>query len=306
MGAYFTQQVFKQNGDLFFNLNAKNLTYGVKKVRKDRKDDWIYVGGYKFLESHYFLNLAQQSLLKLLKEKSSKENPLILNTVCDYDDYPKYDENDSEVKSGAFEYMKKFDEGLIFFVDYNKNKAFLDVTDSGLEIKDVKKIGDFLEENYQYEDGSTLKEKDPKKANEKINANCVFSGYIVCEEKEQYIDLSKFAKRNLEINDLIVSPLSLLTRSSTEDQGGGDISFDRVLENQDNLSREDLLVKLKQENEIRGGEYIYHSGHFDIDLIGSWKDLPIYFTESLNDEKNIKLKQFKDISEKICLEPIWI
>lgn len=105
-------------------------------------------------------------------------------------------------------------------------------------------------------------------------------GYIVCPKKKQYIDLNYFNKMNKKYKDnWLISPLALLTRSNTINQGGGDFDFEIYL-------KKIFCTKFK-ENDI-----------FDINLVSNWKDEEILYIEDLSKINN---KEFKDISLYITL-----
>lgn len=103
------------------------------------------------------------------------------------------------------------------------------------------------------------------KGNEDYAYNNFKNYYLICDDKKQYISLDVFFK-----DAETFSPIALLTRSSAYSLGGGDLRFSSIDDN-----------------------YI-HLGSFDVDLIGSWKDLPV----KLDTDKPC---DYEDISEKILL-----
>ena len=116
---------------------------------------------------------------------------------------------------------------------------------------------------------------------DKINySENVEVGYIVCPNKKQYIDLNYFNKMNEKYkHNWLISPLALLTRSSSILQGGGDFDFETYL-------KKDFCTKFK-ENDI-----------FDVNLISNWKNEEIIYIEDVSE---IDDKGFENISLHIAL-----
>lgn len=161
--------------------------------------------------------------------------------------------------------------------DYDDENTFKNQLDwnSGFEKTsfDVKELGKFIR----------AKQKIEKEYN--LTSNSML-GYIVCDSKKQYIELSNFS------NGLTVSPLALLTRSSETSQGGGDFDVSDV--DWKKLREEKSNYREFQENL-----------EFDKTLISSWVDLEIQFYEydfyNPSEELQKKLKEYEDISKKILL-----
>ena len=103
------------------------------------------------------------------------------------------------------------------------------------------------------------------KGNEDYAYNNFKNYYLICNDKKQYISLDVFFK-----DADTFSPIALLTRSSAYSLGGGDLRFSSIDDN-----------------------YI-HLGSFDVNLIGSFKDLPVRLDTN-------KPCNYEDISEKILL-----
>ena len=164
---------------------------------------------------------------------------IILNTQCDYD------------KKNAFKYQNEFHVSN----DYSLTPTLIN------ELKEL--LSDYIFSN-EYDD---------------YDKN-IETGYILCPDKKQYIDLNYFNKMNEKYkHNLLISPLALLTRSSSISRGGGDFDFETYLQ-------KDFCIKFK-ENDI-----------FDINLISNWKDKEIIYIKDL---PKINNKGFEDISLNVTL-----
>lgn len=187
-----------------------------------------YDGGDKYLESFYTYNARIQNLYTFLKNHSNKSTKYIVNTVCDYDD-----ENNFK---NQFNY-------------YNKT---ID------RIKEIEIFDNLLFETRKM----TISEK--KEIFNKKVENFV-KGYIVNNETEEYIDLEKcYQYWNKDEFLGWLDPLSLLTRFSSENQGGGDLIFDNEY-----FHFETSVIAIKE-------------------YIGKWKDTGVYFTTNENELLNHK------------------
>ena len=190
-----------------------------------------------------------------------------------------YEKN--EITQALYFILKKIGTPVVVntICDYDDEGTFKNqlAWDSGFEKTsfDVKELGKFIR----------AKQKIEKEYN--LTSNSML-GYIVCDEKKQYIDLYKFT------NGLTVSPLALLTRSSETSQGGGDFDVSDV-----DWER----VKNSKYKEFK------ENPKFDKSLISSWKDLEIQFYKeeycNPSEELKTKLKEYEDISQKILLETNW-
>ena len=148
--------------------------------------------------------------------------------------------------------------------DYDKD-------DNNFKQKININLNPFVKTSFDKEELSEFVRKELKKK------KYIKNGYIVCDNRKQYIDISQF-----DNNNLVISPIALLTRASSEAQGGGDFGASSLLERTD--------------ESCTYFEYRKNSD-FKKELITYWKDCEIYFTEDIS-----KLNDYTDISKKIYLE----
>lgn len=180
MGAYYEFQVRRENGSMT-NIHPFRLK---DKVISD-EELWY---GQKFLESFYSGNWFTGCLYGLLKVNRK----VVVNTVCDYDDYKGYAETPEEAENieNAFKYMQEYGETP----EYTKEEL-----DEFQEVTNDLNFDKPISERYK-------------------------EAVIACPEKKQYFVFKEFVKGD----ETTVEPLALLTRSYTGSQGGGDFDVDYV------------------------------------------------------------------------------
>ncbi len=180
MGAYFEYQVRREDGSIT-NIHPFRLK---DKVVSD-EEIWY---GQKFLESFYSGNWFTGCLYGFLKLNKK----VIVNTVCDYDDYKGYAETPEEAENieNTFKYMQGYGETP----NYTKE-----------ELEEFQKVTNDM--NFDKPIGERYKE-----------------AIIACPEKKQYFVFKEF----LMEDENVVEPLALLTRSYNGSQGGGDFDVDYV------------------------------------------------------------------------------
>ena len=186
--------------------------------------------------------------------------------------------NANPITQALYFMLKKIGKPVVVntICDYDEDGTFKNQLKWELGFKqtsfDIKELGKFIRAKLKLE----------KEYN--LTSNSML-GYIVCDSKKQYFDISNFTK------GLIVSPLALLTRSSEISQGGGDFDVSDV-----------------DWEEVKKSKYreFKENPKFDRTLISSWKDLEIQFYEddyyNIPDDLKAKLKEYEDISQKIFLE----
>ena len=194
MGAYYQWQ-----------LQKKPMAFA-----RNEKIEVIEPDFLKFLESFYHFNPYTQAAMHFIKEAGT---PVIVNTVCDYDDHRKW---------------------LYKTISISENK--------------VKPLN---------------------------------SGYLVNDKTKTYFSLAKFAKFRKQLNtddsynNLLISPLALLTRSDVHAQGGGDFDVDEL---------KDTSSSVKA------------VATFNADLVSSWANSEVRYTDE-------PVSDYKDISAEIaCYE----
>lgn len=192
MGAYFGKVIKKENKKEVVGFNYKNLNYDFQPL--------------KFLETNFIENRQTQLLYNIFKSETDKDNKMLVNTICDYNN-----PNDFKHKclvNGEIEISHKNSEKKIneFFNDFEKSKIM------------INEIMNKSFDSYRQWGQNTIKKFENMKKKYFIK-----NGYFVNESKKQYIDMKKLFKYT---NDYIVCPLALLTRSSSTRMGGGDIHND--------------------------------------------------------------------------------
>ena len=194
--------------------------------------------GQKFLESFYHANIDTQILYAILKDMKK----IILNTQCDYD------------KVGTFKTQLEFAEKYNIELNTELEEKIKNLIELDLDL-------------YNY--SKKVKKEDI------LYFKNLETGYIICPETKEYIDLKYFNDLLFVKNIWIVSPLALLTRSSAVAQGGGDFDISYLVD-----------VKSFKKNK-----------NFNIELISKWKDKEIEYKETIEEIS----KDFKNISKEITL-----
>lgn len=160
----------------------------------------------KFCECNYFANDEERAIYRYLQEHATKENPITVKTVCDYDEKEHnlwVSRGDHEAKDGS----------AVIFVDHPMERDSDDwfLSTEGEVSEQFKKFRNefFVTGGYK-----------PQK----------IEGYLVCDEDKSFIDLKPLSDYEVKIfsdhgDCILYSPLALLTRLSAEYMGGGDFSF---------------------------------------------------------------------------------
>lgn len=181
--------------------------------------------------------------------------------------------NKNKITQSLYFILKKIGTPVVVntICDYDDENTFKKQLDwnSGFEKTsfDMKELGKFIRTTIKME-----KEYNLSKTS--------MLGYIVCENRKEYINLFEFE------NGLVLSPLAILTRSSENSRGGGDFDISDV--EWEKLREEKSIYREFQDNL-----------EFDKNLISAWKDLEIQYFEKLPDE--IK-KEYKNISSNVFLK----
>ena len=181
--------------------------------------------------------------------------------------------NKNKITQALYFILKKIGTPVVVntICDYDDENTFKKQLDwnSGFEKTsfDMKELGKFIRTTIKME-----KEYNLSKTS--------MLGYIVCENRKEYINLFEFE------NGLVLSPLAILTRSSENSRGGGDFDISDV--EWEKLREEKSIYREFQDNL-----------EFDKNLISAWKDLEIQYFEKLPDE--IK-KEYKNISSNVFLK----
>lgn len=181
--------------------------------------------------------------------------------------------NKNKITQSLYFILKKIGTPVVVntICDYDDENTFKKQLDwnSGFEKTsfDMKELGKFIRTTIKME-----KEYNLSKTS--------MLGYIVCENRKEYINLFEFE------NGLVLSPLAILTRSSENSRGGGDFDISDV--EWEKLREEKSVYREFQDNL-----------EFDKNLISAWKDLEIQYFEKLPDE--IK-KEYKNISSNVFLK----
>lgn len=181
--------------------------------------------------------------------------------------------NKNKITQSLYFILKKIGTPVVVntICDYDDENTFKKQLDwnSGFEKTsfDMKELGKFIRTTIKME-----KEYNLSKTS--------MLGYIVCENRKEYINLFEFE------NGLVLSPLAILTRSSENSRGGGDFDISDV--EWEKLREEKSIYREFQDNL-----------EFDKSLISAWKDLEIQYFEKLPDE--IK-KEYKNISSNVFLK----
>lgn len=232
MGAYYRYE-FKnlknnERGMIESFHSSKNILEALSKIDNATEPTRRYDWGYKFLETFYYNNHFTNLLYLILS--NYLRQPFLIHTVCDYDE------------EKAF---KKW----IYEPTFAESDEFARILKTTPEQKDTRTLELFNDAiSVDYKIGS-------------INEAPTL--FIVNKEKKQYLNLAKFKEESTK-RKWLIDPISLLTRSMQESQGGGDF----------------------HELEARGNP-----------LPTSWKNDILYAAIKLNTEE----KSFEDISEKIMM-----
>jgi len=181
----------------------------------------------KFAECNYFSNDEERAIYRYLQENATKENPITVKTVSDYDE----GEDNIWVSRGDHETK---DGNEVIFIDHPSEH------DGDWSYSTE---GEVLEQFKRFRSEFFVKGGFKPKA---------IKGYLVCDEDEGFIDLKPLSDHEMKVfadhghgEDILYSPLALLTRRSAEYMGGGDFSF---------------------------------RDEYDYECVGAWYGKPIYYT----------------------------
>lgn len=180
----------------------------------------------KFMECGYFANDEERATYRYLQEHATKENPIVVKTVCDYD------KGEADLwLSGGDRYTK----------DGNDVIMIQHAMEHDDEVWRNSTNGEVLEQFKHFRNEFYMTGQWKLRPIE---------GYLVCDEDNSFIDLKPLSDYELKCftehtDDILVSPLGLLTRLSADGMGGGDFSF---------------------------------RDEYDYECVGAWYGKPIYYT----------------------------